>query len=76
MVCQEVGSHFFLVSDDLCFRHTPEDGVGEYLQHILILLFIGGSLRMFLIEALGQKYIQDIFSQSLSRHFFMIPFVD
>lgn len=31
---------------------------------------------MFATEALGQKYIWDIFSLSLSRHFFMIPFVD
>lgn len=32
---------------------------------------------MFSTEAFGQKYIWDIFSLSLSRHFFFtIPFVD
>jgi hypothetical protein len=59
---------FFLLSGDLCFRHTPEalDRIGAYLQQVLILLFSWKPSSYVLCRSLGPEiYSGHIFSESV-----------
>lgn len=78
MFSQGHGRHFSC-SQVTCVLGTPQKhltGLVHIYSKFSFCYSVGSLLHMFCAEALGQKYIQDIFSLNLSRQFFMILFVD